>query len=473
MYLINQILKHFGIVCLATGLLSTQAYAGLNDDLNSFFSNMGYGANVSNAGFYQGQQAGYLTGGSLFVRAPQKNLQPFYLDVPNIRAGCGGIDIHTGGFSFIKADALIQFGKTVIQDAPAYLADLALQTWAPQIKTAKDYLQKIAQEINSQSMNSCQTAQTLVSGIWPFKNQESQKHICSAMSTQSNWAADWVESQHKCGKGGKGDEFLDKAKEDPALKNMVMKNRNVIWYAILSNEFLQRDKDLAQIYMSLTGTIIYDAKGAPKTYPSLLNAGEHKDNDIIKALMDGGEAMIYHCDDKSSADKCLNITFNEGTKTTIAPEKGLRFQVLKIINAILDKISNDKKLTDFEKNFLDNSSIPVFQMIVTAMQSGMQPDAALYAHLLAEDLIKSYLEDVLKIVRYSLAVKGQDQEGVDIKNIYTSIAEAQMRLSQMRSDTYRRLQGQMAMINQMMRLQERIEGEFSTQTKANLDFGEM
>ena len=53
-------------------------------------------------------------------------------------------------------------------------------------------------------------------------------------------------------------------------------------------------------------------------------------------------------------------------------------------------------------------------MIVTAMQSGMQPDAALYAHLLAE-VIKSYLEDFLKIVRYSLAVKGQDQEGVDIK----------------------------------------------------------
>ena len=301
--------KPLKILLVMAALFSTQCHAGLNDDLNRFFSNMGYGANVSNAGFYQTQQAGYLTGGSLFVRAPQQNIQPFYLDIPNIRAGCGGIDIHTGGFSFIKADALIQFAKTVIQDAPAYLADLALQTWAPQIKAAKDYLQQIAKDINSQSMNSCQTAQTLVSGVWPFKNQESQRHICSAMSTQSNWASDWVESQHKCGKGGKGDEYLNKAKEDPVLKNMVMKNRNVVWYAILSNEFLQRDKELAAIYMSLTGTIIYDDKGSPKTYPSLLNAGEHKDNDIIKALMDGGEAMIYECDDTSSADKCLNLEF--------------------------------------------------------------------------------------------------------------------------------------------------------------------
>jgi len=147
------LLKQYQIVIIALAVMLLCAHpcqAGLNDDLNRFFSNMGYGANVSNAGFYQAQQAGYLTGGSLFVRSPQQNLQPFYLDIPNIRTGCGGIDIHTGGFSFIKADALIQLGKNVIQDAPAYLADLALQTWAPQIKTAKDYLQKIAQEINSQ-----------------------------------------------------------------------------------------------------------------------------------------------------------------------------------------------------------------------------------------------------------------------------------------------------------------------------------
>lgn len=57
---------------IALMLFCTTTHAGINEDLNKFFQelNSGSGANVTQAAAWQGQAAGYLTGGSLFLRNP-------------------------------------------------------------------------------------------------------------------------------------------------------------------------------------------------------------------------------------------------------------------------------------------------------------------------------------------------------------------------------------------------------------------
>ncbi|MFA0125561.1 conjugal transfer protein TraH, partial [Vibrio sp. 10N.261.48.A2] len=179
----------------------TQA-AGVNGSLDSFFNSLGYHTNVSNPSSYKGQAANFYNGGSLYVRSSVKNAQLAAVTIPSVNAGCGGIDAFMGGFSHINSDQLVQFGKAVVANAVPFAVDLALQTWAPQIKQIRDNLQSIADKWLNQSINSCETAQAAVGGLAAFAGPQAKKHVCATMGTQNNAFSDWVAAQHECGVGG-------------------------------------------------------------------------------------------------------------------------------------------------------------------------------------------------------------------------------------------------------------------------------
>ncbi|EEG5674887.1 conjugal transfer protein TraH, partial [Salmonella enterica] len=50
------------------GLSVLPAQADVNGDLNGFFGSLGYSGNVSQAQAWQGQAAGYFSGGSVYLR---------------------------------------------------------------------------------------------------------------------------------------------------------------------------------------------------------------------------------------------------------------------------------------------------------------------------------------------------------------------------------------------------------------------
>ncbi|EGR7987539.1 conjugal transfer protein TraH, partial [Vibrio vulnificus] len=107
------------------------SHADTNNALARFFDSSGYNANVSNPSAYQGQSANYYTGGSLFVRTPIVDAQLVSVTVPSISTGCSGIDMFMGGFSHVSSDQLVKVGKAIIHNAPPFIVNLALQTWAP------------------------------------------------------------------------------------------------------------------------------------------------------------------------------------------------------------------------------------------------------------------------------------------------------------------------------------------------------
>ncbi len=47
----------------------------------------------------------------------------------------------------------------------------------PEIKNRKDFLQKMASDINSMNLSSCQVAQGIVGGLFP-QTQVSQQKVC-------------------------------------------------------------------------------------------------------------------------------------------------------------------------------------------------------------------------------------------------------------------------------------------------------
>lgn len=178
-------IKPLFILCAALLTAIPTASADVNSDMNQFFNKLGFASNTTQPGVWQGQAAGYAYGGSLYARTQVKNIQLISMTLPDINAGCGGIDAYLGSFSFINGDQLQRFVKQIMSNAAGYFFDLALQATVPEIKTAKDFLQKMASDINSMNLSSCQVAQGIVGGLFP-QTQVSQQKVCQDIAGDPN-----------------------------------------------------------------------------------------------------------------------------------------------------------------------------------------------------------------------------------------------------------------------------------------------
>jgi len=69
----------------------------------TFFKSAGMASNVTSPGSYKDQSGGYYTGGGVMARTGARNAQLATVQMPGFRAGCGGIDAWSGGFSHISS----------------------------------------------------------------------------------------------------------------------------------------------------------------------------------------------------------------------------------------------------------------------------------------------------------------------------------------------------------------------------------
>ena len=102
------------IISLLSLCSTVPVYAGVNSDLHGFFNSLGYSANATSPTAYQGQMAGYYSGGSLYLRNQVRSTQIASVTLPGDNAGCGGIDLWSGGFSFVNAQQLENVMKNVV-----------------------------------------------------------------------------------------------------------------------------------------------------------------------------------------------------------------------------------------------------------------------------------------------------------------------------------------------------------------------
>ncbi|MGR5096895.1 MULTISPECIES: conjugal transfer protein TraH [Vibrio] len=386
--------KPLTIITLIMTIHGQAHSAGVSGSLDSFFNDLGYHTNVSNPSSYKGQSANYYNGGSLYVRSPIKQAQLAAVTIPSIKAGCGGIDAFMGGFSHINSDQLVQFGKAVVANATPFAVDLALQTWAPQIKQIRDNLQSIADKWLNQSINSCEAAQAAVGGLAAFGSAQTKKHVCATMGTQNNAFSDWVAAQHECGVGGQANTQLANARNHPELEELTKSNHNIVWSATLKNSFLASDTTLAEFLMSLSGTYIYDANGKPRYFASLLA----DNNNLVNALLEGGDIQYYKCDN-TDIKACLNPST---ANMTLPSNKGLESHIRTTLEALYQALANDNALTTDQKSFLEYTNTPIQAIFSSAASANQLPNFAAYARVISVELLNRYLINMLNIVQTSL-----------------------------------------------------------------------
>ena len=380
-----------------TGLSVSPAQADVNGDLNGFFGSLGYSGNVSQAQAWQGQAAGYFSGGSVYLRNPVKNVQLISMQLPSLNAGCGGIDSYLGAFSMISGEEIQRFAKQIMSNALGYAFDLALQTMVPELKQAKDFLQKLASDVNSMNMSSCQAAQGIIGGLWPV-TQVSQQKICQDIAGENHLFADWAASRQGCTVGKQGDNVTSKASD--AEKDQVLKNKNLIWDSLSKNGLLGGDRALKELVMSTVGSIIFNKDGDVTILTPLVD-----NRDLIKVLMRGGTAKVYGCDE---ASLCLGPVV---ANLSISESHALVTLVKNLMLSMQNKLVDDRPLTDQEKGFVNTTSVPVLKYLTNAQSMGMSATYLLQvSDFIAQDLMIQYLQELVKQASMSLAGKNFPEE---------------------------------------------------------------
>ena len=122
------VLAQASMILALGGLVATPAMADVQGEMNSYFNKSGAAANVTGPTAFQGQSAGYYSGGSLWSRFPQKSINPVSVALPSARGGCGGIDLFAGSFSFINADEIVAMLKATANNAIGFAFQLAIDS---------------------------------------------------------------------------------------------------------------------------------------------------------------------------------------------------------------------------------------------------------------------------------------------------------------------------------------------------------
>lgn len=444
-------------------LMAFPCFANINGDLKTYFDQLGFSSNVTAPHAYLGQQAGYYTGGNLFVRNRVRDIQIAHMDLPTYRSGCGGIDIYTGGISIIKADDFVNALQNIMNSGGSYALTLALEEASPIIANAMKYWSHAANFINQSNLNSCETAEALVGGLWP-QTRASQQRVCEDIGTGTGMFTDWAQARQGCGFGNKVQDTMSRGKSDPRYKDLVLDQGNLAWQAIQKNNFLKNDEELSSLFMSLSGTIII--KNGGKSIEA--KASNATDKRLIKALLYGGEAEVYYCTDSTDPNGCLELGIK---KITISKDQAFQTRVQNMLDDMVAKIRTDQKLSPDEIGLLQSTPLPIYKMLnvqVAYNKLSSPIDVGGYADIIASDILFQYLEESLTIVKSSSALLSFPTTQLEIFNRGMEAALDAVRGE--RKTAYQEVTKTTLLIEQTQFIEKMLAGSLSSELSGTLSW---
>ncbi len=181
-------MKSIAALLAATLMISASALPPAQADLNSVLAGM-YTA-AGSPGVYQTQNSGVISGGYVAVRTPIQDVNLVSFSPPNIGAGCGGIDLFMGSFSFVNAQAFENLLRQIGQQALGYAFQLAINSMCHSCGALLSSIQSAMQKMNSSLKNTCQLAHGLATRSVGDSLTSIDKSVGQVMSSATGVASD-------------------------------------------------------------------------------------------------------------------------------------------------------------------------------------------------------------------------------------------------------------------------------------------
>ena len=452
-------------IVLALILIAAPAQADVLSEMNRFWQ--GAAVNTTGPTAFQGQASGHWTLGNLYLRSPVRSEQVATVNLPSFRAGCGGIDAFAGAFSFINSDQLVAFGRAVAQNAAGFAFELALETISPVIAETMAKLRALAQWVNAQNLNSCETAQALVGAAWS-KNDRASASICAAIGTSQGIFSDYAAAKHGCGADGKRNSTL--ASASGAMADQVPVNVNYAWKAIRASSFLSGDTQLAEFAMAVTGTVIVTAPtsdgdvSGPRVRilePLAL------DRRVTETLMEGGGQLpVYRCDTTAA---CLNPTL--GT-AAVPANRGFRARVAALLRDMVDAVRTDTAVPAPALALVNLTTLPVYRVAnAAAAYRGAVIDQEMdaLAEAVALDVMQVWLSDLHRTVEERAGTL-DIADGEQLTRWREGLRANRVALARHRNEGLARFNTALAVVEKLRLIETELAGALSADLRAALAF---
>lgn len=453
--------------------------ADVASDMENFYDSMGGSASYSPAAAFQGQSAGYVTLGGFNARTPVRSVSPVSIQMPSIRAGCGGIDVYLGGFSYINKDQLISAIKSIGSSAVGYAFKLAIATISPTIDAKLMEFQSYIQAINDFNINSCEQGQKLVNAtVTGAKNA-----FCWTSAQHSGKAEDFAEARQKC---------ADQAFQNDIINNSFLGTLkspsgetagggaqsmpfagNVVWAGLMKDNYLKKDPALAELLMSMTGTVIYpppatvdEAGEQPDVRPAIVDYGK------ILAASPSTPISVYQC---SEYDHCLVLTQVDSENLGVFRQK-----IVTAIKSLVDKITKDTGvgeatgLAPIEEIILTRSKVPVVQLIqIVADVDPALTEAVVndYTGLIVADVAYQYVKSTADLAE--AAIEKSNAERAVKESLIARMRQSVSMAQQTRNSFIAESGGLDEIINRITLYQRKLASSMSPTMQQRLAFGRM
>jgi len=403
--------KHtFVFILYLLFFIAGTAHANLDDEIKGVFDDM---VNATPGGSYDTQRRGVISGGSLVSRNKIANPNLISFVPPGVKAGCGGIDLYGGSFSYINSAQLTQLMRSIAQAAMGYAFQLAIEGMCPTCAQVIAKLQKDIAFINSLMKNSCEAGKLIVDNTLKpgleSVNETFKSNLSTKLSTDTGFVSDFFAAKED--KGSSPDKkAIDAGRPDLFTGNVVFKSLN---NANATSWFQHGDEQLARVLMTLTGTYIATKKDDNSGIQYDFRPSKIEPRDFIE----GGALTIYKCE----SNDCLL----PGDSTEVVQVTGMRDRVRKMLfgtgtceactGGILRKMQERSGGSVFdpqEKQFIEATSPGAYGLLTKlAHEPGSaRVIAEQLINILAVELTNKLIDDMYDTVRNAVETSGKEMD---------------------------------------------------------------
>jgi len=446
----------------------TSRPADLNAEMQAMFNDLGALGNVTSPGAFRGQAMNLYTGGSLMMRAPGRNYPLVNAQLPSLRAGCGGIDLFGGAFSFINKQQFVALLQNIGSNAVGYAFKLALQSISPDIDKLLTELQDQINKINTMNINSCEAAQSLVNGV-VGEYDNSVQSGCAYLGS----VTDRADARFTCATNAPAVVKNAANSSDPNIRNATFVKGNVIWLALnqVGGTISQQEKELI---MSVIGTVILyppadDGSGAMPRYvePSIVGLRDLLLGRGASATEGNVDIDVYVCDEPV---ECLNPA-----RTTVSAKPYTRM-VAERLRRMSDNIATRSPQTSADIGFINNTTEPIYKMLAVANAvPGSNTAETLietYKDVIALDYAETFLNRVIRqaMTALSQALKRTAVEQQYVETLRGNAQEAQRQLLTEKQTAYAKVRSVSSMTQDLQTLERQLWSSMPAAVKTMLDF---
>lgn len=432
------------VAILAVFSLSVRA------DVGDLFANMGT-VNSTGPESFKGQTMNHYVGGSFSYRVPQKSYQLMSFSPPRISAGCGGIDLYGGAFSFINEDQLVQLLQNIGNNAVGAIFKLAIDSVSPQLGGVMDYMNDLAQKINALNVNSCQAAEGLVqAGADMVRGKTTDNYVTQFGSRVSGVFDDVTQAKSKISSNinARKDARDAAANSSDPNYSMKMQEVNITWEMLKATRYSSNSslsESDARLISTLFGAVICTNK-ANETDPESTESDricmfhQPSDSDLDEFMVGIATVKAANCrfSGTESQTKCLtgahfsttNYTYKVGDSPDFNNFQGyIRGEMDFLRDSIMARgftAGNNLNDARLKRAFglVNASRVPAWALIkMSSMDSVGDTFYSQAADSIAADIAYSYIASLHRALRHGIY-----QERV--KGIYVASEDDQKRLEE-------------------------------------------